>query len=195
MSLINEALKKARDKNSPSVAPQSRHAPARGMGSPPPQSVGYGMWVVATVVVSGFAAVLFYFLRSPQQNVVAANPPPPAAPQAPSGVGGPRNVSTVPPPPAIETPTQAVQPPPPPPPQPVVQTPPPVQVQQPPAVRLPRPNLRVQATMVFPDSRTAIINGREYLEGEEVDGATVVEIKLNGVRLRFNGEEYFLKNN
>lgn len=49
--------------------------------------------------------------------------------------------------------------------------------------------------MVFPDSRAAIINGREYLEGEEVEGATVLEIKLNGVRLRFNGEEYFLRNN
>jgi hypothetical protein len=94
------------------------------------------------------------------------------------------------PPPAIEPPPQAVpsaQPPPP-------VAPPSLQVQQPSAPRLPRPVLKVQATMVFPDSRAAIINGNEYVEGEEVEGATIVEIKLNGVRLRFNGEEYFLKN-
>jgi sRNA-binding protein len=47
--------------------------------------------------------------------------------------------------------------------------------------------------MVFDNSRSAIINGERVREGDEVEGATVLEIDLEGVRLRFNGEEFFLR--
>jgi hypothetical protein len=51
----------------------------------------------------------------------------------------------------------------------------------------------ISATSVFKDSRVAFINNRRAYEGDEIDGVIVVSIKLDGVRLRYGGEEKFFR--
>lgn len=46
------------------------------------------------------------------------------------------------------------------------------------------PRWRLQSTLVAADRRIAVINGRQLRLGESVDGATVVDIRAEGVTLQ-----------
>ena len=45
----------------------------------------------------------------------------------------------------------------------------------------------VSAIFVSQERRVAIVNGRRVAEGDEVDGATVVKIQADGLRLNLGG--------
>ena len=47
----------------------------------------------------------------------------------------------------------------------------------------------VTAIFVSQKRRVAIVNGRRVTEGDQVDGAIVVEILTNGLRLNLHGKE------
>ena len=49
-------------------------------------------------------------------------------------------------------------------------------------------SFRVTAIFTSEKRRIAIVNGRRVGEGDQVDGATVVEILTNDLRLVFNGK-------
>lgn len=46
------------------------------------------------------------------------------------------------------------------------------------------PRWQLQSTLVAADRRVAVINGRQLRVGESVDGATVVDIRADGVTLQ-----------
>jgi len=52
-----------------------------------------------------------------------------------------------------------------------------------------RPRFALTAVLISSARRVAIINGKPYQQGAVVDGAEIVAIEANGVRLRENGVE------
>ena len=48
----------------------------------------------------------------------------------------------------------------------------------------------VTAILVSQKRRVAIVNGQRVSEGDQVDGATVVEILADGLRLNLHGKEF-----
>ena len=56
-----------------------------------------------------------------------------------------------------------------------------------------RPRFTLTALLVAADRRVAVVNGKPYLEGGVVDGAEIVAIEINHVRLREAGREYLLE--
>ncbi len=50
-------------------------------------------------------------------------------------------------------------------------------------------SFRVTAIFIFEKRRVAIVNGQRVSEGDRVDGATVVEILANSLRLNLRGKE------
>ena len=53
--------------------------------------------------------------------------------------------------------------------------------------------LRLQGIIWVPKKPRAIINGRRVVEGAEINGAKVVEIRKKEVTILFNGREVILK--
>jgi hypothetical protein len=51
------------------------------------------------------------------------------------------------------------------------------------------PRFVLTGVLIAPSRRVAIVNGRPYTQGESVDGAEIVAIELNAVRLREHGTE------
>ena len=51
------------------------------------------------------------------------------------------------------------------------------------------PTFNVMAILVSQQRRVAIVNGQRVTEGDQVDGATVVEILRQELRLDFRGKE------
>lgn len=65
------------------------------------------------------------------------------------------------------------------------------------AVRAPTPGTTnprwvLSSTLVSPQRRTAVINGRLLAVGEHIDGARVTDIQADSVRLRVDGREVSL---
>ena len=56
-------------------------------------------------------------------------------------------------------------------------------------VRATAPTFKVMAILVSQQRRVAIVNGQRVTEGDQVDGATVVEILRQELRLDFRGKE------
>jgi hypothetical protein len=54
------------------------------------------------------------------------------------------------------------------------------------------PSLRLSGVLWDETKPIAILNGKPLTVGEEVDGARVVKIDLDGVKVRYNGREYVL---
>lgn len=50
------------------------------------------------------------------------------------------------------------------------------------------PRWRLQSTLVADTRRLAVINGKTVRPGERIDGATVVEVRSDGVLLDFEGQ-------
>ena len=50
------------------------------------------------------------------------------------------------------------------------------------------PRWRLQSTLVADTRRLAVINGKTVKPGERVDGATVVEVRTDGVVLDYEGQ-------
>jgi len=48
---------------------------------------------------------------------------------------------------------------------------------------------KVTAILVSQERRVAIVNGRRVVEGDQVDGATVIEILTDRLQLDFHGKE------
>jgi MSHA biogenesis protein MshK len=55
------------------------------------------------------------------------------------------------------------------------------------------PRWRLQSTLVADSRRLAVINGRTVAQGGRVDGATVLEVRQDGVTLDLDGERINLK--
>lgn len=51
------------------------------------------------------------------------------------------------------------------------------------------PRFALTAVLVSPTRRVAVVNGKPYLEGDAVDGAEIVAIELDSVRVRERGAE------
>jgi hypothetical protein len=51
------------------------------------------------------------------------------------------------------------------------------------------PRFTLTGVLIAPTRRVAMINGRPYTQGENVDGAELVAIERNTVRLREQGSE------
>ena len=56
-----------------------------------------------------------------------------------------------------------------------------------------KPALVLQVTLVSPERRIAIINGRSYVVGSSIRGAVITEIRPYEVTLRRNGREFRLR--
>lgn len=54
------------------------------------------------------------------------------------------------------------------------------------------PRWRLQSTLVADDRRVAVINGRAVSQGQSIDGATVLEVRADGVTLLQNGRRVVL---
>jgi hypothetical protein len=57
------------------------------------------------------------------------------------------------------------------------------------AVAASAPRFVLTGVLIAPSRRVAIMNGRPYTQGEAVDGAEIVAIEPNAVRLRERGTE------
>ncbi len=57
----------------------------------------------------------------------------------------------------------------------------------------PKPKLVLQVTLISPERRIAIINGRSYVLGSTIRGAVLTEIRPYEVTLRRNGREIRLR--
>lgn len=55
------------------------------------------------------------------------------------------------------------------------------------------PRWRLQSTLVAESRRLAVINGRTVAQGERVDGATVREVRQEGVTLDVDGRQVELR--
>jgi MSHA biogenesis protein MshK len=51
------------------------------------------------------------------------------------------------------------------------------------------PRWRLQSTLVAESRRLAVINGRTVAQGERIDGATVREVRQEGVTLDVDGRQ------
>jgi len=60
------------------------------------------------------------------------------------------------------------------------------------AVAQPAGALTLQSVLLTEGHRVAVINGRRVEAGDRIGGATVVEVGLDGVRLRRRGNEVLL---
>ncbi|MEZ5542574.1 MAG: hypothetical protein R3F42_11090 [Pseudomonadota bacterium] len=56
-----------------------------------------------------------------------------------------------------------------------------------------RHDWRLDSTLVAPDRRVAVINGRQVSEGESVDGARVIEIRRLEVLIQARGRQLTLQ--
>lgn len=55
------------------------------------------------------------------------------------------------------------------------------------------PRWRLQSTLVAESRRLAVINGRTVAQGERIDGATVREVRQEGVTLDVDGRQVELR--
>lgn len=55
------------------------------------------------------------------------------------------------------------------------------------------PRWRLQSTLVADERRVAVINGRTIVQGGRIDGATLVEVRPDGVTLEMSGERINLR--
>lgn len=51
------------------------------------------------------------------------------------------------------------------------------------------PRFALTAVLVSPTRRVAVVNGKTYFEGDAVDGAEIIAIELDSVRVREGGAE------
>jgi MSHA biogenesis protein MshK len=56
----------------------------------------------------------------------------------------------------------------------------------------PRPRWRLSSTLISPQRRSAVIDGRVVVRGDRINGATVISIESGAVRLRAKGREFTL---
>lgn len=214
MSLINEALKRARDASS-QVPPPAHGSPAyQPVMTPPmmttPSTMRPVVWLVLIIVVV-VAAVPMMWNRNlskpiavadnaatpaaaapPTPGFVALTPPDPAPSAAAATVTEPVHITD-----RIESdPMPVVEPLPAPDMSsaPVMATQPLISPPPPPASPLPPPPaMTLQAVMVHGASRQAIVNGRAVVVGDMVDGAEVVRIEQRTVVFRWHGSDVTLR--
>jgi MSHA biogenesis protein MshK len=56
-----------------------------------------------------------------------------------------------------------------------------------------RPRWRLQSTLVADDRKVAVINGRTVSLGERIEGATLLEVRSDGVTLQQDGQRLILR--
>jgi hypothetical protein len=54
------------------------------------------------------------------------------------------------------------------------------------------PRWRLQSTLIADDRRVAVINGRTVSQGERIEGATLLEVRSDGVTLQQDGQRLVL---
>jgi hypothetical protein len=180
MSLINEALKRARDATYQSSARPSDLTGYRYDGGRNKISSNPRAWLV--VAALGFAAIVFLgFLFWTQHRQAVPMPPP-----APVIVAKPIPVDEALVAQVVEklkaeklaapAPTQTV----------AVATPPPEPEPQP-------PTLKLQGTTVQAGLKEAMINGQNVRVGDTIEGAQVTSIAYRRVTLQWRGRELSLR--
>ena len=55
------------------------------------------------------------------------------------------------------------------------------------------PRWRLQSTLVADDRKVAVINGRTVSQGEHIEGATLLEVRRDGVTLQQDGLRLILR--
>jgi hypothetical protein len=55
-----------------------------------------------------------------------------------------------------------------------------------------KPRFALTAVLIAPTRRVAIVNGKPYVQGETVDGAEIVAIEQDAVRLREHGTQLLI---
>lgn len=55
------------------------------------------------------------------------------------------------------------------------------------------PRWRLQSTLIADDRKVAVINGRALAQGERIEGATLLEIRSDGVTLQQDGQKLDLR--
>ena len=54
------------------------------------------------------------------------------------------------------------------------------------------PRWRLQSTLIADDRKVAVINGRTVSQGERIEGATLIEVRSDGVTLQHDGQRLVL---
>jgi hypothetical protein len=208
MSLIQEALRrKQQEESGEPVAPSDVHAqPARPAWAPAEEKehsraawIGVVRFLCYLLIVLGAMAGLYSFLHSMRTTPAPEPPPAPAEPAAvirpvvdAPGAGSSEPVVPV----AVVEPVSmaaaaspAVEPAP--------LSLPPVPPAPPAPDRTPGewPRVRLTGVMMRPDPRSsaAMLNGEMVDVDSEIEGVRLVEVKSNGVLLRYQGQEQFVR--
>ncbi len=162
MSLINEALKRAKDaqQKTPPSAPGPQFRPPEPM---PPQTRGLGLTVPLVIALFAVAGLVFVWVKQhksgARKSAVETRPATPAV--APVAAAPRAN-----PPVHVAKPTPVA---------PVVATPAPAVAPEP-TVSAPAPELRLQAIFFSPGHSSAIISGKTVRVGNTLKGFRVAAI-------------------
>lgn len=173
MSLINDALKRARQHQKDSPAPGPALAPVREKPADPQWRLMLGLFIFLLVAAAG--GVIFFALRSHPARATRQIPVPPVAPAM--AMAAPAAMAPTPAPPpvaATSAPSAMVKP------APVPATPPPAAA----VAALPRPaGPRLQGIFYDAANSTAIISGKTVRVGNSVAGYKVKAITPSTVVL------------
>jgi hypothetical protein len=186
MSLINDALKRAResDKNRPSAPPPMRPLqPVEGA------SGGQLAWILPVIVAIVLALSGWFFWKWHQgsRHVVVAKPVPALTAKATVAPGPARAVAPAPAPapapPPVASPRVVPGP------APVAAKPPPEPAPAAPVVEAPWPTpLTLQAIIYSKTRPLALINGKSVGPGDTVAGVVVAKINRTSVTLQWSGQ-------
>jgi hypothetical protein len=167
MSLINDALKRAKDaqQKSAPAAPSPQFRPAEPAPAPP-RTVG----LTVPLIVAVFAVIALLIVWKNQQKTAAREVNAPAKPAAPVNTIAQTQPPTT--PVAVATPA---------PPAPIA--PPPTPVTVAPVALAPAPELRLQAIFFAPGHSSAIISGKTVHVGNIFKGFRVADITETGATL------------
>jgi hypothetical protein len=183
MSLINDALKRAKQSQSPDAPPSAPHLHFRPVEPGPTVRRGVGLLLPAVLALIALVGLLFLWelahkngSTNPQPELVAraASTPPTAAPLAasqPPSVAGTALAApaTIEPAPAVAAPDP-------------VEAPPATVADEAPAPPKPAP-LRLQGIVFNPARPSAMINGKTVFVGEKVGEFRVGAITQNSATL------------
>ena len=176
MSLINDALKRARDAsfeagNPRPAAPEAAQPVAVAPKRKTRRSMWVWVWLSLAIVMLVLAGMLLLALRQfrpiERSNEVRVQPK--------VVVPEPAHVAPIEPAPVVEKKVETVA----------------AAVTPPPAPEPPR--LVLQGISSGPDGREAMINGNNVRVGDELDGAKVVMIETRRVKLQFGEHEILLR--
>ncbi len=201
MSLVNDALKRAKDAHDRQAAPPLRSAPLHTLPSAPASAGSRRFWIVlpilAAIAIAGGIGCWLEFSNRPTSVTTQAEP----AQQNPIFVKPTKTPLPPPAPNITETKTELTSPPPPTPapeviPPPVVAAGKPAPV-APPQLPQPPPNptgaLKLQGILYSATKPAAILNGRTVYVGDSIGGMTISKIAPDRVTVLHHNQPYVIR--